>query len=71
MCGLVYSQRNCIPSYAGWNSVGEACAFDVNKWSNRTEELSSLFPPYIRYICMSPETMISDCHNSPISADNN
>ena len=26
---------------------------DVNKWSNRTEELSSLFPPYNRYICMS------------------
>ena len=22
---------------------------DVNKWSNRTEELSYLFPPYIRY----------------------
>ena len=22
---------------------------DVNKWSNRTEELSSLFPQYIRY----------------------
>ena len=22
---------------------------DVNIWSNRTEELSSLFPPYIRY----------------------
>ena len=22
---------------------------DVNKWSNRTEKLSSLFPPYIRY----------------------
>ena len=25
---------------------------DVNKLSNRTEELSSLFPPYIHYICM-------------------
>ena len=29
--------RRCVPP-------------DVNKWSNHTEELSSLFPPYIRYI---------------------
>ena len=26
---------------------------DVIKWSNRTEELSSLFPPYIHYNLVS------------------
>ena len=52
MCGLnikCIPRGDVFPPTVG-GTVWERCVPpDVNKWSNRTEELSSLFLPYIHY----------------------
>ena len=45
ICGLSANSGEMYSLLRLVNSVGEACASVVNKWSNRTEELSSYSLP--------------------------